>query len=164
MNTIFNKFNTAVDSFDFNLKKNRDQVYVSEVAAISQGKWLEKKVIVLETKDLELAIKKALKVINKAAREVAPGIQENGDLRNRTTIKLVPSQPQYVQTNRPTQIVPGIYIVEDEDFEDDDMCDGCELYDECHSDDYDDEDYDDVNDNAEELIAAFAKFIRKVSR
>ena len=165
MNTIFNKFNIAVDSFDFNLKRNRSQVYVLEVTAISQGKLLEKKTIVLETKDLDLAIKKALKVINKTAREVTPGIEETGDLRNRTTIKLVPAESTHNQMYT-QRIAPGIFMVSNEpdDFYDD--CDGCDLYDECHEDDYDDdydEDYD-VDDEAEELINAFARFIRKVSR
>lgn len=156
MNTIFNKFNTAVDSFDFNLKRNRSQVYVLEVTAISQGKLLEKKTIVLETKDLDLAIKKALKVINKTAREITPGIEETGDLRNRTTIKLVPAESTHNQMYA-QRIAPGIFMVSNEPDD---------FYDEYHEDDYDDdydEDYD-VDNEAEELINAFARFIRKVSR
>lgn len=122
---LFQKFNSAVDSFDFTLKK-RNGIYQLVITASSRGRILEKSVIVLETGNLELAIKKALKVLNRLAREIAPGIMEQGNL---------------ITSN--TRIVPGIKLVEveeeDDDYEDDyydcdeDYC-NCEEEYECRKD------------------------------
>lgn len=144
MSPIFNKFNTAVDSFDFSLKKNASQNYVLEISAMSRGKQLEKRAIILQTSNLDIAIKKVLKVMNALAREVAPGIQETGDLRSYNKIKLVPSKEQ---------VVPGIYLLDEcDDFDEDE-----DYYEDDDEDDYDDydDDYDEICEDCNSFYLCF---------
>lgn len=176
MNTIFARFNTAVDSFDFSLKKSWNQTYVLEISAMAKGKELQRNAIILDTDQLETAINKSLLVINALAREVAPGVKELGNIAGRKNIKLVPHREQ---------VAPGIYPMnnqvsetEHDDDEIPEFCYACPSFGECFEEEDDEDDYEEYSpfpsfrlvpsqptvskekQVAEELVKALESFIK----
>lgn len=154
---LFKQFNTAVDSFDFRLRKNASQTYILEISAMAGTKPLQKSNIILNTEDLFEALNKSIRILNDDIREIAPGIKLQGDLRTKKEgITLTPS------TKSSREIAPGITLQE-------------ETYDccgECDCEDYEDEDYDfffldheedeEDDDLVDEDILTLAKALAKI--
>lgn len=153
---LFKQFNTAVDSFDFRLRKNLSQTYILEISAMAGDRPLQKSNIILNTGDLFEALNKSIKLLNDNVREIAPGIKLEGDLRTTgDKITLTPS------TKSSREIAPGITLEEeaydfdcDEEYEEED-------YDFFSFEDEDDEDYED-EDEVDEDILNLAKALSKI--
>lgn len=141
---LFQNFNTAVDSFDMKLRKNTDQNYILEISAIAGTNILQRNSIIFHTQDLSEAVNKTVKVMNELARNVAPGIKLEGDIR---TVKKGLQLSDLKEEKDPNVIAPGItlmnnedddedwlddsffeedYEEEEEDYEEECMCDWCE--------------------------------------
>lgn len=97
---MFENFATAVDSFEWEIKKTPNQNYILQIEVKSKEKILSKNYITLNANNLMDAMTNALEFINNSMRQIMPGIKLTGDL----------SAQEIQQTNKSNsnEIAPGI--------------------------------------------------------
>lgn len=126
---LFENFATAVDTFDFRLRKNsKYHTYVLELEAFAKGEKVMERSIILGTENVEMAVTRAMKVINDFARHVAPGLKIVGDVPAETAPTPKPEAPKGIRL-----VSLNDFPEDDDDWyddDDDDCCCCCEQEDE----------------------------------